>query len=326
MSDRAAAARPKIDIVVVEESGRLLADVVGHVAGVDELAARELVRRGAVWIDRRRALEAELVVPEGVRLTIHFPPSGAYDTLTIEPDDILWEDRWLLALNKRPGWHANLTPWDMDGTLPVALAAFLASRDGSRPRPHLAHQLDRDTSGVLLVSKDPEINAALQRQFAEGTVAKHYVALAAGEVEAEVFEARTGHGRGKHGLFRVYPIDQVGQQLAAGAGRVRLMHTRFRTLARRPGASLIQAAPLTGRTHQIRLHLAQLGHPIVGDTRYGGPPTIAGTAVAHHLLHAARLVLRHPVTGDELAIDAPMPATWAPVLDRLALDSFDPKP
>jgi len=314
----APAARAKIQLLITaEQAGRPLVEVVAEAAAVDRAAASELVARGAVWIGRHRALEQQLPVPEGTQLFVHFPPSGSYDELVIEPADILWEDRWLLALNKRPGWHANLTPWDTRGTLPVALAAYLAARDGKEPRLHLAHQLDRDTSGVLLASKDPSINAQLQRQFVEATISKRYLALAAGRIEAAWFEIRTGHGRGRHGLFRIYGLDEVGQLLPFGAGRVRSMHTRFHTLERHAAASLVQAEPLTGRTHQIRLHLAHLGHPIVGDTRYGGPAEIAATAVTHHLLHAERLALRHPVTRQELAIEAPVPPTWAPVLEGL---------
>jgi 23S rRNA pseudouridine1911/1915/1917 synthase len=311
--------RPKISLVVdAAQAGRPLVDAVADAAAVDREAAGALVARGAVWIDRQRALQPELEVQPGTRLTVHFPPSGAYDELTIVDADIIWEDRWLLALNKRPGWYANLTPWDMHASLPVALARYLAARDGGEPRLHLAHQLDRDTSGVLLVSKDPLINGQLQRQFVETTISKRYLALAAGAIEAEKFEVQTGHGRGKHGLFRVYPLADVGQLLPFGAGRVRAMHTRFRTLQRSAEASLVRAEPQTGRTHQIRLHLAHLGHPIVGDTRYGGPVELAGAAVARHLLHAERLTFRHPVIRRELAIEAPLPASWTPLLDTLA--------
>ncbi len=311
---------PRAKIVVMIDAGhagRPLVELVAVVAQVDRAAAGELVARGAVWIDRLRTLQPERAVAQGERLTVHFPPSGAYDEVMIEPADIIWEDRWLLALNKRPGWHANLTPWDMRGTLPVALARFIAARDGEEPRLHLAHQLDRDTSGVLLVSKDPLINGQLQRQFVEATIHKRYFAVASGEIEPETWEARTGHGRGRYGLFRIYPLAEVGQELPFDAGRVKLMYTQFRVLDRHPEASLVQAEPQTGRTHQIRLHLAHVGHPIVGDTRYGGPTQIAGAAVAHHLLHAASLALRHPVTREELEIEAPLPASWTPVLDQL---------
>lgn len=316
------APRPKIELVIDgAHAGRPLIDVVAGVAEVGLDAAGALIARGAVWIERHRALQPELPLQQGTRLYVHFPPSGTYDELVIEPADILWEDRWLLALNKRPGWYVNLTPWDTIGTLPTALARFLAGRDGDEPRIHLAHQLDRDTSGVLLVSKDPLVNGQLQRLFVEATIHKRYLALAAGSVMADTFEATTGHGRGKHGLFRIYPHAEIGQTLPFGAGRVRSMHTRFRTIRRHREASLVQAEPLTGRTHQIRLHLAHLGHPVVGDTRYGGPDVVAGAAVARHLLHAERLAFRHPVTRQELAIEAPLPASWMPVLDSL----FDAK-
>ncbi len=316
--------RPKIEhVVTAEEGGHALEVLVAWLAGVSSQEARELIRRGAVWLDRRRVQEPEAVVPSSVELTVHFPPSGSYSMITITDADILWEDDVLMALNKQAGWHANYTPWDVRGTIPYALAAFLRERDGREPRLHLAHQLDRDTSGILLVSKHPEINPALQQLFAtkavEGGMAKRYLALAAGPIEAATFELITGHGRGPHGLFRVYPLEQIGQRLPHGSQRVRVMQTHFSVITRRAAATLVQANPITGRTHQIRLHLAHIAHPIVGDLRYGGPARVGDCRVDHHLLHAERLEFPHPHTDRCIRLVAPLPQRWAPVLAELGI-------
>jgi 23S rRNA pseudouridine1911/1915/1917 synthase len=206
------------------------------------------------------------------------------------------------------------------GTIPYALADFLRSRDGHAAPLHLAHQLDRDTSGVLLVSKDPALNPALQQLFLTSGLTKTYFALAAGTIAADTFELTTGHGRGQHGLFRVYPLADVGRQLPFGAQRVRRMQTRYTVIARSNSATLVRAQPITGRTHQIRLHLAHLGHPLIGDTRYGGPATLGGQAITHHLLHAARLALVHPTTGAHLRLTASLPATWQAALVLVEID------
>ncbi len=316
--------RPKIEhLVTAEQGGQVLGALLATLARVSANEARELILRGAVWVDRRRVQQQETLVPPGVELAVHFPPSGSYDSLAITARDILWEDDVLLALNKRPGWHANYTPWDVWGTLPYALATFIRDRDGHEPQLHLAHQLDRDTSGVLLVSKHPAVNPALQQLFAaktaEGGIRKTYFALAAGQIEAETFEVRTGHGRGRHGLFRVYPLEQVGQTLPYGTQRIRAMETQFSVVARHPLATLVKATPITGRTHQIRLHLAHIGHPIAGDTRYGGPASIGTRALDHHLLHAARLEFSHPHTGRYIQFAAPLPLAWQAVLAELAM-------
>lgn len=316
--------RPKIEHMVThEQAGYTVEQLIKEAAQITPEEARELFARGAVWLDRRRVQQPDLVVQPGIQLQVHFPPRGTYDTISIAPADILWEDEWILALNKQPGWHANYTPWDMWGTVPFALAAFLRGRDGYERPLHLAHQLDRDTSGILLISKHPAVNPGLQQLFLQGNIEKTYLALASGAVEQERFEVATGHGRGRNGLFRVYPLAEVGHQLPFGKQRVREMHTRFAVIARQPEATLVQAIPLTGRTHQIRLHLAHSGHPIVGDTRYGGTVEVKGYPADHHMLHAARLSFVHPLTLQPLTLIAPLPPGLVNILDQLGMPQPD---
>lgn len=309
------AGRPRIDVETAVAAP--LQTLVAQLAELTSDEARALILRGAVWIDRHRCREPERVVGAGQRVVIHFPPSGRYDRIVLTPEDILWEDPALLALNKRPGWHANYTPWDMYGTLPTALAAFLRARDGRDPPLHFLHQLDRDTSGVLLVSKDPTINPLMQRLFLSGALHKRYLALAAGRLEQSAYTIVTGHGRGRSGLFRVYPVEEVGRELPLGRQRVRRMETKITVLARADEATLLEARPITGRTHQIRLHLAYLGHPLLGDARYGGPLQLGDLPLPHHLLHAAQLSFRHPRGGQVIDLRAPVPPSWRPFLERL---------
>lgn len=286
-------------------------------ARVGDAAARTLIARGAVWVNRRRVLDEAAVPPPGAQVEIHFPPTGHYDTVDLSGNDIVWEDEALVAINKRPGWYTNYNPWDMWGSLRYALPRWLAARDGVERPLHLLHQLDRDTSGVLVVSKAPQINGRMQELFVGGAITKTYLALAAGVIEHDAFEVQTGHGRGQSGLFRVYPLDEVGRVLPFGKQRVRLMHTRFAVLERWEDATLLRALPVTGRTHQIRLHLQHLGHPLLGDARYGGPTTLHGLAIPHHLLHAAQLRFAHPISRAPLMIEAPLPPLWAEVMGVL---------
>ncbi|HET9222767.1 MAG TPA: RluA family pseudouridine synthase, partial [Roseiflexaceae bacterium] len=237
------------------------------------------------------------------------PLSGIYPDIAIAPEQILYEDDDLLALNKLAGVYVDSTPWDAEGNLHAALTRFVAARDGGTPRLHLAHRLDRDTTGVLMVSKNPAINPAIQRGFVRGTFHKEYLALCAGQPEADEFALTTGHGRTTHGFFRVYPAEYIGQMLLYGS-RVKEMRTRFAVVRRLSDVALVRAFPETGRTHQIRLHMAYLGHPLLGDTKYGGPATWRGQPLPHHLLHAERLTLPHPRTGARLELVAPAPE-WA---------------
>jgi len=164
----------------------------------------------------------------------------------------------------------------------------------------------------------------MQKLFVRAEMHKRYLALAAGVMAQDTYEIVTGHGRGRHGLFRVYDATEIGRELPFGAGRVRRMETRFEVLARSDQATLLRAIPLTGRTHQIRLHLAHLGHPIVGDARYGGPTRLGDLEVPRHLLHAARLTFVHPRTREPIDLVAPLPESWQPVLERLKLPAPAP--
>jgi 23S rRNA pseudouridine1911/1915/1917 synthase len=302
-------AQNKATIVVDDEQP--LAVLVA--ARVGDEAAPTLLARGAVWVDRHRVLDGTIMAPRGAMIEVHFPPSGHYDDMPLAPSDVVWEDDVLLALNKRAGWHTNYNPWDMWGSLRYALPHWLAARDGVERPVHLLHQLDRDTSGVLLVSKSPQINARMQQMFAGGAIGKTYLAFATGRFEQNELEIETGHGRGQSGLFRVYPLADVGQVLPFGKQRVRHMHTRFAVIERWDAATLLRALPTTGRTHQIRLHLQHVGHPLLGDVRYGGATTLGTLAIPHHLLHAAELRFAHPITNAPLVITAPLPSVWRQV-------------
>lgn len=287
--------------------GQLAESLAGE-AGV--LAAA----RGGAWLDGRRVADPAVTAPAGATLVLRMPPAGGYRELELSVDDIAYEDTWLIALHKGAGWYVGATPWDLYGNALAALGRYLAARDGAAPPLHLAHQLDRDTSGVLLLSKAPAANAPLQTAFAGGRVVKAYLALCAGQPAWASLELRTGHGRAAGGRWRVYPLDELGRELPSGGGRVKLAHTTVVVEGRLAGAALVRAAPHTGRTHQIRLHMAHAGHPLLGDVRYGGPASYAGRDLLGHLLHAAELRLAHPITGAPLALASPLPQIFRELL------------
>jgi 23S rRNA pseudouridine1911/1915/1917 synthase len=295
------------------QAGQSLGALVAAHLGAE--AGRRLLARGGVWLDRARVLDAALPLHAGAQVSIIPPPSGAYSDPHIEPDDICYEDKWLLALNKRAGWYVTPTPWDAYGNVRVALTRFLRMRDGPDAYLHLLHQLDCDTTGVLLCSKNPEINAVMQVIFEQGGVYKEYVGVCAGEVSADSFEMRSGHGRGRKGLWRLYDLEQVGTKLPNGK-YIKLAHTSFTVQQRMPQATIVRAVLHTGRTHQIRLHLAALGHPLLGDKRYGGPLEFRGQLLDRHLLHAACMRLEHPVTGAVLEVQASPPDPMAALIAR----------
>lgn len=294
--------------VADESDGSALGVWLAGLLGSEALA---LIARGAVWVDRQRTQDATVQLAAGATVVVHRPPSGMYQEVVIGPERILYEDLDLIAIDKPAGAYVEMTPWDALQHVRGALVELLTSRDGIMPPLHLAHRLDRDTSGVLLLTKNPQVNAALYTAFGGGMVHKTYLALCAGDPSWDTIEIATGHGRSRHGLFRVYPLEEVGRELPDGA-KIKLMQTQMQVVQRMGHATLVQASPLTGRTHQIRLHMAHLGYPLVGDAKYGGPLVWQGNNLNGHLLHAARLELPHPRTRLPLLIEAPLPE-WAVV-------------
>ncbi len=294
-----------------DAAGQPLAALVAAQVGSD--SASRVLTRGGVWLNKHRALDGRVPVAAGTQVIIHTPPGGHYSDLQIGAADVLYEDGWLLALNKRPGWYTTPTPWDAYSNIREALGRFLHQRNGTPPVLHLVHQLDRDTSGVLLCTTHPAANAPLQVAFDEGSVSKTYLCLCAGVPATDSFEVRSGHGRGRNGIWRLYREDEIGNTLPNGS-RVRLAHTSFFVEQRLKDVALLRAVLHTGRTHQVRLHLASLGHPLLGDGRYGGPLEVAGLPVQRHLLHAASLQLRHPITGRPLDLQAALPEQMRQIL------------
>jgi 23S rRNA pseudouridine1911/1915/1917 synthase len=178
-----------------------------------------------------------------------------------------------------------------------ALAAELA-------RPGIVHRLDRDTSGVMVVARGPQAAAALRAQFQARSVEKRYLALVRGKLSAA--EGLIDAPIGRHPGMR--------QRMAVLSGG-REAQTRYRVLLEWPGISWIEAFPRTGRTHQIRVHLASIGHPVLSDPVYGLPDPRIG----RQALHASRISLDHPQSGERLSFEAPLPADLAAALEGLGL-------
>ncbi len=277
---------------------------------VDSAVVALVLAHGGVWVDGQRVVDTTFTVPVGAQVRLHRPPDGRYATTHIGQGDVVYEDAWLLVLNKQAGWYTSATPWDVQGNVISALTDFFQARDGSVPPLRLAHQLDRDTSGILLCTKNPQANAPLQAAFANQQVEKSYQCLCIGEPVEDMFELRTGHGRMRGGRWCLYNLEQVGMLLPNGQ-RVRFAHTAFALEQRLGDAALLCARLYTGRTHQIRLHLAVVEHPLIGDTRYGGSAVFRGDTVQWHLLHAAQVCLPHPVTGEAMQFVAEMPGHMA---------------
>lgn len=283
-----------------------LRTIAANALNGDHAAADALIARGGAWINRERVRIASAMVLPGMLVTIHTLPTYAHPC-QLTYANIIYQDRWLLAINKPAGSYVDATPWDGDNHLRTELARLLAESN-HYPALHPAHRLDRDTTGVLLFTQHPHANAAMQKIFVQHLAQKHYICHSHGHPDWDDYVSDTGHGRSERGRFRIYPRDSVGDTLPNG-DTIKQMQTTFRVVQRRSdGTSIIHAMPHTGRTHQIRLHIAALGLPLVGDRSYG----LLSEQPQPHRLHAWQLTFPHPIHDTPITITAPLPA-WVPI-------------
>jgi len=229
------------------------------------------------------------------------------------PLDILYEDKALLAINKQPGLVVHPAAGHWSGTLVNALVHHcgpqLAQR-GGQERLGLVHRLDKDTSGVMLIAKTDEAHERLAQAFAQREVKKIYRALCWG-----VFRRPTGECRGPIGR---HPVHRKKMAVLKNEGRGRVAWTDYRVLQQGKAGAEVECLLHTGRTHQIRVHLGHLGHPVWGDLVYGNPHPLAdGFKPARQMLHAALLEITHPVSGKPLRLEAPLPEDYLASREKL---------
>jgi len=259
-------------------------------------------------------------VREGDRVVLTLPPPEPTG-LAPEPRplEILYEDDELLVVNKPPGLVVHPGAGHRGGTLLNALLAHCPelAAVGDISRPGLVHRLDKDTSGLLVAAKSALAHAGLVQQFQERRVEKTYLALVWGRLPEREGEITGVIGR--HPTAR--------QKMSTRPRRGKEAVTTWRVVEELPGGlTLVELSPKTGRTHQLRVHLAALGHPVVGDATYGGGaarfqslPRLAGVRklVSRQLLHAWRLSFTHPQSGARLTFEAPLPEDFRRVLESL---------
>jgi 23S rRNA pseudouridine1911/1915/1917 synthase len=265
---------------------------------------QRLIRAGLVTIGARAARKAGEEVKAGDRVSVRLEPREVGAAPECLPLAIVYEDADLVVVNKPAGMVVHVGAGVKSGTLVNALLHHIAtlSTAGGQSRPGIVHRLDKMTSGLVIVAKNDSAHRALAGQFKGRDVHKTYMLLVHGRVTKDAGEIAVPVGRD--------PVRRV--RMGVGGIRPREALTRYRVLRRFPHFTLLEAEPRTGRTHQIRVHFASLGHPIVGDTLYGAPSKlrIGGREVktlARNFLHASAIEFRHPRTNAETSLRAPLP-------------------
>jgi 23S rRNA pseudouridine1911/1915/1917 synthase len=301
--------------VPAEYSGeRLDRFLVSVLEGQSRSQIQKLIEDGRVSLDRKPP-KANLALREGDRIVVEVPPlvpSRAEPEAL--PVDILFQDADLAVIDKPAGMVVHPGAGHASGTLVNALLHHISdlSGVGGELRPGIVHRLDRGTSGVMVVAKNDAAHQELARQFHDRDVEKEYIALVWGVVQA---------GRRIDAAIGRDPANR--QRMSARARRARHAVTRITRAHHLPGLTLCHVAIHTGRTHQIRVHLSAIGHPIVGDATYGGAHRrVAGDIRAvqrleRPFLHAHRLALSHPRDGRRLEFTAPLPGDLQAVLEAL---------
>ena len=300
---------PEVYEVVAEPgAGRLDRYLAGLGLPVSRSQIQRLVGEGRVSV-AGKAARASFKLRGGERIRLEIPPPteprcGPEDL----PVELIYQDPWLVVVAKPVGLVVHPGPGHPSGTLVNALLHHCGdlSGIGGVLRPGIVHRLDKDTSGLLVIAKDDATHRALQAQFQGRRVGKVYLAVVLGKVEGEGVIDRP---LGRH------PGDR--KKMAVDAPRGRGAVTRWRALQVLRGATLLEVRIETGRTHQIRVHLASMGHPVVGDPLYGGAQRARGVADPEarrrlgqeggQALHAWRLSFRHPQRGEEMCFEAPVP-------------------
>lgn len=283
-------------------------------------ALQRLILDGRITINGQSVRPSQKIRP-GDRIELDVPRA---EPLELEPEaipfDILYEDDVLLVLNKPVGLVVHPAPGHWTGTLVNALLHHFhhsggLSSIGGKERPGLVHRLDKETSGIMVIAKTDQAHRSLAHQFKYHTISRTYEALTWGLLKKTTGRIDLAIGRDS----------KERKKFSARTTRPKESATAYQVVERFGGAaSHVLLTPLTGRTHQLRVHLTAIGHPLLGDPTYGGRKVkeVAGIAIPRVMLHAKTLGFTHPVSGASLAFSAVLPPDMAAVVEFLRLQKL----
>lgn len=269
---------------------------------------KHLIEDGCVRVNGN-ILKPKYSVSPGDEIVVTVPPARPVEAEAQDiPLDIVYEDEDIIVVNKPQGMVVHPAPGNPDGTLVNALLHHCEQLSGinGMMRPGIVHRIDKDTSGLIVAAKTDAAYRGLAAQIKAHTARRIYWAVVEGVIKEDNGTVDAPIGR--------HPVDRK-RMAVTERGRTRRAVTEYRVLERYAGYTLIEARLETGRTHQIRVHMAHIGHPLVGDPVYGRKRqqfNLPGQA-----LHAVRLIFAHPVTGEPMEFSAPPPASFMNLTEKL---------
>ena len=306
----------KISLTVDTTSSGLRTDafLASVIPDLSRSRIQSLIEGGHVTVCGSRLKKTGKKLKPGDRITVSVPPP---DPIDLVPEDIplkvVFEDEHIIIIHKEPGMVVHPGAGNLQGTLVNALLSRCSdlSGIGGKLRPGIVHRLDKDTSGLIIAAKHDQAHQALARIFKKREIQKRYTAIVLGRLPD------------KKGIIDL-PIARHPRQrtkMAVDQARGRMAVTEYRVLRQLGPAQLLELILHTGRTHQIRVHMSHIGHPLLGDTLYGGPKVIRTgglkVSITRQMLHAACLRFKHPVTGKELSVETPIPPDMKHVISVL---------
>ncbi|EHC18823.1 RluA family pseudouridine synthase [Fischerella thermalis CCMEE 5282] len=301
----------EISLQVEEQGERLDRYLTERLTDLSRSRVQQLIEQGQVQLNGKICTSKKTSVKQGDRICLEIPPAEPLELTAQDiPLDILYEDDQLLILNKPAGLVVHPAPGHPDGTLVNAILAHCPNLPGigGVQRPGIVHRLDKDTTGAIAIAKTEFAHQHLQAQLKAKTAQREYLGVVYGVPKTENGTIDLPIGR--------HPVDRKKMAVVSPEKGGRPATTHWRILERLGNYTLMHFQLETGRTHQIRVHSAHIGHPIVGDPVYSSGRSV-GVNLPGQALHAWRLRLQHPVSEEWIEVTAPIPQTFKTLLEVL---------
>ena len=294
-------------ILTADRDGERIDAFVARSADLTRSAVQKLLEEGRITC-ADKPLKKNEKTAIGQEICVDIPEAVAVDILPQNiPLDVVYEDEHVIVINKPVGMVVHPAPGHPDGTLVNALlyhcGSSLSGINGEL-RPGIVHRIDRDTSGLIIAAKNDAAHLSLAAQLQDHTLARTYAAVAVGGFKEDAGTVNAPIGR--------HPVDRKKMAVDRKNGREAVTH--WSVQERYPGYTLIECRLETGRTHQIRVHMASIGHPLLGDVVYGAKKPYPG--LAGQCLHARKLKFIHPATGEPVEVECPLPDWFEAVLEK----------